>query len=106
MTAALLFLGLSLPAAAPAPEEMLLWPGGAPGAAGGEAADRPTLTAYRPPAGRATGAAVVVCPGGGYGGLALGHEGREIADWLTARGVSAFVLKYRHAPRYRHPAPL
>src|SRR5438034_38742 len=63
MTAALLFLGLSLTAArGPAPQEVLLWPGGAPGAKGNEAADRPTLTAYRAPAGRATGAAVVAYP--------------------------------------------
>ena len=58
------------------------------------------------PADRATGAAVVVCPGGGYRILAVGHEGKDIADWLTSRGITAFVLKYRIAPRYRHPAPL
>jgi acetyl esterase/lipase len=105
MTATVLLLALSLPTA-DAPKEMPLWPKGAPGAIGNEPADRPTLTLYRPPSEKATGAAIVVCPGGGYGGLAIGHEGKEIGEWLTARGVTAFVLKYRHAPRYRHPAPI
>ena len=107
MNAALLLLGLSLPAAdTPTPKEMLLWPKEAPGAHGEEPADKPTLTLYRPPVDKATGAAVVVCPGGGYGHLAVGHEGKEIAEWLTSQGIAAFVLKYRIAPRYRHPAPL
>lgn len=49
--------------------------------------------------------AVVVCPGGGYGGLAMGYEGHEVAEWLNWNGLSAFVLEYRVAPN-RHPAPL
>jgi acetyl esterase/lipase len=81
-----------------------LWPSEAPGALGDEERDRPGLSRYAAPAGN--GAAVVVCPGGGYGNLAKGHEGHDVAVWLNARGVSAFVLSYRHAPRYRHPAPL
>jgi acetyl esterase/lipase len=81
-----------------------LWPGGAPGAVGNEDADRPSLTIRLAP--KANGAAVVVCPGGGYRNLAMDHEGVQIADWLNARGVSAFILKYRLGPRYRHPAPL
>jgi enterochelin esterase family protein len=88
------------------PQEALLWPQGAPEAAGKETADRPTLTRYIPPADKATGAAVVVCPGGGYGALAHDHEGRQVARWLNSIGVTAFVLKYRIAPRYHHPAPL
>lgn len=84
----------------------LLWPGGAPGALGNDDADRPALTAYLPPADKAAGSAVVVCPGGGYAHLAIDHEGRQIADWLTAHGVAAFVLKYRLGPRYHHPAQL
>jgi acetyl esterase/lipase len=92
--------------AADAPKVEPLWPKGAPGAKGSEDADRPTLTVSLPPADKATGCAVVVCPGGGYGGLADNHEGRQIAEWLNGQGVAAFVLKYRHAPRYRHPAPL
>lgn len=49
--------------------------------------------------------AVVVCPGGGYGGLAMDYEGFEVAEWLNKNGLSAFVLEYRVAPN-RHPAPL
>jgi acetyl esterase/lipase len=89
-----------------APKTELLWPDGAPGAVGTEAADKPSLTIYLPPSDKATGAAVVVCPGGGYQFLAADHEGRQPAEWLTAHGVAAFVLKYRIAPRYHHPAPL
>jgi acetyl esterase/lipase len=107
MNPAWLLVSLAILAAeADKPQEEPLWPRGAPGAIGNEPADKPTLTTYLPPAGKANGAAVVVCPGGGYGGLALGYEGKEIADWLTGHGITAFVLKYRHAPRYRHPHPL
>jgi len=54
-------------------EPVLLWPNGAPGALGDKDQDKPTLTAYLPAPEKATGAAIVVCPGGGYGGLAP-HE--------------------------------
>ncbi len=81
-----------------------LWPSKAPGAIGDEDADRPTLTAYLPD--KASGTAVVVCPGGGYGHLAMDHEGVQIARWLNSLDIAAFVLKYRIAPRYHHPAPL
>jgi acetyl esterase/lipase len=93
-------------AAAPDAGPVLLWPAGAPGAVGAEDADRPSLTVHRAPAGQATGAAVVVCPGGGYGRLAMDHEGRQVAEWLSGHGITAVVLKYRLGPRYRHPAPL
>jgi len=83
----------------------LLWPNGAPGALGTEAVDKPKITLY-PAAASANGAAVVVCPGGGYGVVAADHEGRQVAEWLNSFGVSAFVLQYRLGPRYRHPAPL
>jgi acetyl esterase/lipase len=85
---------------------LLLWPDGAPGALGSEPVDKPKLTIYRADPAHASGAAVVVCPGGGYGVLAADHEGRQIAEWLNALGVSAFVLQYRLGPRYHHPAPL
>ena len=62
----------------------------------------PTLTRYDPPPGTATGAAVIVCPGGGYGMLA-DHEGRPVAEWLTTLGITAFVLHYRLGPLSRHP---
>jgi len=83
-----------------------LWPQGVPLAIGAEDLDTPTLTPYFPPSDTATGAAVVVCPGGGYQYVADDHEGRQIAAWLNARGVAAFMLRYRLAPRYRHPVQL
>src|SRR5262249_3973199 len=55
---------------------------------------RPTLTVYSPQ-GRNTGAAVVVFPGGGYHILAMDLEGTEVCDWLTARGITGVLLKYR-----------
>ena len=82
-----------------------LWPDAAPGSIGSEAADVPTITPYLPPKEKATGAAVVVCPGGGYQMLA-DHEGWPVAEWLNSIGVAAFVLKYRIAPRYHHPSPM
>src|SRR5437868_2438986 len=86
------------------PQTLPLWPGGAPGARGTDPnKDVPTITVYRPASGAATGAAVVVCPGGGYGGLALGHEGKEVAEWLNTLGLTAVVLKYRLGSHgYRH----
>ena len=83
----------------------LLWPNGAPGALGAEPIDKPKITLYRAGT-NANGAAVVVCPGGGYGVVAADHEGRQVAEWLNSFGVSAFVLQYRLGPRYHHPAPL
>jgi acetyl esterase/lipase len=47
-----------------------------------------------------------VAPGGGYGNLALNHEGRQVANWFNAQGVAAFVLRYRLGPTYRHPIEL
>ena len=83
-----------------------LWPEGAPGALGTNTNDIPTLTAYLPEATNATGAAMVICPGGGYGGLAP-HEGNDYALWLNQHGVTCFVLKYRLGSHgYRHPAML
>jgi acetyl esterase/lipase len=90
----------------PKPREELLWPKGAPGALGNRSEDRPRLDVYLPPADKRNGTAVVVCPGGGYGGLALGHEGKDIAEWLVERGVTAFVLHYRLGKRYHHPIPM
>jgi len=90
-----------------APPIERLWPGGAPGARGDEDGDKPSLTVYLPPADHATGAAVVICPGGGYGNLAMDHEGHQVAQWLNSFGVAGFILKYRHrGVGYGHPAPL
>ncbi len=55
----------------------------------------PDLTIYLPNKKKASGAAVIICPGGGYAGLAIAHEGRKIAQRLQAAGIAAFVLKYR-----------
>lgn len=92
---------LSQDAARPTPQP--LWPDGAPGAKGTEPADIPTISLYQPPADRATGATVIVFPGGGYRVLA-DHEGHAIAVWLNSIGITAVVLKYRLGPRYQHPA--
>lgn len=100
----LVFLACALTAAGQASEPELLWPDRAPGAVGGEDRDRPTITHW--PAPQPNGAAVLVCPGGGYGALAMDHEGQQVAEWFNSFGVSVFVLKYRLGPRYRHPAPL
>lgn len=99
------FLPISLAAQelkAPVP----LWPGDAPGAKGKEPADVPGHILYQAPPSQANGAAIVVCPGGGYGGLAMDHEGHQIARWLNANGITALIVKYRLGPRYHHPAPL
>ena len=93
------------PPATHQPPLVPLWPAGAPGAKGSQPEDIPGLQAYLAPADKATGAAVIVCPGGGYGRLAA-HEGHDVAVWLNSFGVSAFVLKYRLGPRYTNPAML
>lgn len=105
---AVLATGASCQAPSPARERPVipLWPEGAPGALGDREEDRPSLTLFLPAPSRANGAAVVICPGGGYGFLAIDHEGQQIGEWLNARGVAAFMLRYRIAPRYHHPAPL
>ena len=95
---------LMLPAEIQAP--LPLWPGGAPGARGTNENDVPTLTAYLPDPTNATGAAMVICPGGGYAHLAA-HEGNDYALWLNQHGVAGFVLKYRlGSSGYHHPAML
>ena len=85
------------------PAPFPLWPDGAPGAKGSLPEDIPTLSLYRPADGKANGAAIVVCPGGGYARLA-DHEGHNVAVWLNSIGITAVVLKYRLGPRYAHPA--
>ncbi len=88
-----------------------VWPGVAPGSQGWTQQERviehtpvgtvvfnvvtPTLTAYLPPRGRATGTAVIVAPGGAFVALAIEQEGTAVARWLQRRGIAAFVLKYR-----------
>ena len=94
---------------APAPAGkpvVLLWPAGAPGALGDADEDKPTLTVFLPAGLNATKTGVVVAPGGGYQHLATEKEGYAIAEWLNARGVAAFVLKYRLGPKCHHPVEM
>ena len=97
---------LSFTALVQAQDPIPLWPDGAPGALGQEDKDVPTLTPYLADANAATGAAMVIFPGGGYGALAP-HEGKGYADWLVTNGISCFVVKYRlGSAGYRHPSML
>ena len=87
-----------------AEEPMLLWPQGAPGALGTAPADRPTLTPYVPA--EANGAAMLLIPGGSYGGIYAG-QAEPFALWLNEQGITAFVLRYRLGTAgYRYPAQL
>jgi acetyl esterase/lipase len=127
-----LLLLFSVVLAAGASEPLPLWPNGAPGEKGDIGAEQdttkagdglvagktvvrlghvstPTLTVYRPAPEKDTGAAVVVCPGGGYTILAMDLEGTEVCDWLNSIGVTGVLLKYRvpvRAGRERYAAPL
>jgi acetyl esterase/lipase len=87
-------------------ETLPLWKDAAPGALGTAEHDVPAI-AWWPAAGAAQpSAAMVICPGGGYGGLA-DHEGSGYARWLNSQGISAFVLRYRLGSNgYRHPVML
>lgn len=67
--------------------------------------ETPTLTHYPAARHAASGAAMIVCPGGGYRGLA-DHEGEPVAEWLAGLGIESFVLRYRLGPRHTHPAML
>jgi len=110
------------------PKPIEIWPGTVPGEEGdvGEEKSvppregqknvirltnvtRPTITVYRPAEKRDTGAAVLICPGGGYHILAWDLEGTEVADWFNSAGVTGIVLKYRVPRRKDRPkylAPL
>src|SRR6185312_4049193 len=87
------------------PQTIPLWEQGAPGALGQRDEDKPTITLYRAN-GTGVRTAVIVAPGGAYAHLASNHEGRQVANWLNALGVTAFVLKYRLGPKYHHPIEL
>jgi acetyl esterase/lipase len=103
--AALALLSLAL-VLAQDPRTIPLWEGRAPGAFADEEADQPTLTFYPANGNQTARTAVIIAPGGGYGHLAMNHEGRQVANWFNAMGVNGFVLKYRLGPRYRHPIEL
>lgn len=101
-----IFLALAamVQAAEPGPA-LRLWEGDAPLAKGMEPHDIPTITPYIPGK-NPMKAAMVIAPGGGYGGLAA-HEGDVYARWLNDQGIAAFVLTYRLGSKgYRHPAML
>jgi acetyl esterase/lipase len=108
-----IMLMTSFVAAAAQHPVVVLWPDGAPGSAGKTATEsvrttpegdhvvsnihHPSITLYLPLANKATGAAVIVVPGGGHRELWMDHEGYSVAAWLSDHGVAAFVLKYRLA---------
>lgn len=96
----------AVPVLAAEPEVVPLWSEAAPMAKGTEPKDTPTVSVWLPDESKSTGAAVVVFPGGGYGGHAMDHEGKQIAQWLVDRGIAAFVCKYRLGRDYPHPVPL
>jgi acetyl esterase/lipase len=82
-----------------------LWDGDAPGAVGTADVDLPTLTPFVVDRSKGSGAAFIVCPGGGYQHLAP-HEGAPVAEWFNSLGIDAFVLKYRLGPTYHHPVEI
>ncbi len=96
-----LVFGITLRAELPTAEFPLWLSGQVPGALGTEPKDVPTLTPYWPVPDKATGATVIVFPGGGYRSLAK-HEGEPFAQWLNSLGITAFVLKYRLYPGGYH----
>ena len=103
----LLLTILFAPAAPAGPARILLWPSGAPEAKGQTENDQPRLEYYPAAKARANGAAVIVCPGGGYGALASDHEGLQPALYFNSIGVTAYVLFYRLGPHgYHHPVQL
>jgi len=92
-------------AADPKSFELPLWESGAPGALGTEAKDIP-MAMVRLPASNEPIGALVICPGGGYGTLAMDHEGHQIAAWANEMGLAAIICDYRHRGKgYGHPAP-
>lgn len=88
-------------------ERELLWPDGAPSATGAGVDHEPAITIYSPKEETRTGTAIIICPGGGYGNLAMGHEGKDIAEWLNGLGITGIVFEYRMSRGgYKHPIPL
>src|SRR5262249_20656527 len=88
------------------PAEIPVWGDKIPGPSSIDPKNVPTLTIHLAQSDKSAGTAVVVCPGGGYSGRATDHEGKQVADWLNARGVHAFILKYRTANESRITPPL
>ncbi len=90
----------SLETRLPAPQQVNLWPQGAPDARGEAPTDQPAITAYRPAPGTGNGTAIIVNPGGGFHVLVGDHEGAQSARWFAHRGITAFVLRYRLLETY------
>lgn len=109
------FLFVTTMLSAQKPVELPLWPNGAPnnneltgteqGRNNGGVSNvtEPTLTVY--PASHPNGMAIIMCPGGGYGGLAMNHEGHDMASWFNTQGITYAVLKYR-MPNGHNEVPL
>jgi acetyl esterase/lipase len=109
----LAFLAVAAVGIAGEPQEVFLWPNGAPGSEGKTGGEtfverndgvrrvagihRPSITAHLPTAEKATGAAVVILPGGGHQYLSIDNEGHLVAKWLAERGIAGLVVKYRLA---------
>lgn len=77
-----------------------LWPNGAPGATGTSDEDKPAIIPVLPAENNNTGAAILICPGGGFMTRATDHEGVLVAQWLKQRGIASFILRYRIRPLY------
>jgi acetyl esterase/lipase len=88
------------PADAEIPKPIELWPKGAPGTTGDSDEDKPAIYPFLPPPDKNTGAAILVCPGGGFTTRCMDQEGVLVAQWLNARGIAAFALRYRIGPIY------
>lgn len=114
---ALLLSGLSMQPLFAQDNVIPLWPDGVPNARADVPPEHedergwvnhistPTLRRYGPAVDRPNGTAVIICPGGGYGGQSRLREGEQFANWLSTLGVTSFVLKYR-VNDFGHPAPL
>ncbi len=89
------------------PQTIRLWEAGAPGALGQDEKDIPTALVYLPSGATEPTGAIVIFPGGGYGNLAIDHEGHQIAAWANEMGLAGIIVSYRHRARgYGHPAPM
>ncbi len=89
------------------PQTIRLWEGDAPGALGSEEKDIPTAIVYLPEKSSKPTGAIVIFPGGGYGHLAIDHEGHQIARWANDMGLAGIIVSYRHRNRgYGHPTPM
>lgn len=88
------------------PFTLSLWDEGAPESKGTEPKDVPTAIVYLPKTQKPCGA-IVILPGGGYGNLAMDHEGHQIARWANGMGMAGVIVSYRHRGRgYGHPVPM